>query len=142
MFWPVFLVCILMNIYGKIQLKWRFFSRVVWILSFKWLKESPNTLLRLNLEHLKLYNRTNDCNLMEPAFGQLKSLRLFLCNFMGNANKLFGNCLQLEKIDVYGLNDVNFMAQRFPKLQDFVMSDYKTSMRYEIFREFLTLNPH
>lgn len=93
-----------------------------------------------NLEHLTLYWISIDCNLMEPIFGRLKCLNISECDFIGDAKKLFQNCLQLEKLRFnprsYRKWD-NLLVQKFPKLKEFSQND---RMRCETLHEFLLLN--
>lgn len=86
---------------------------------------------RPNLEILILSYVTIDCNLLAPFFGQLKSLHLQHCSFIGDMKQLFGNCLQLEKMTYRreGEFNVNFLAQTFPKLQQFLFWHISDGMK-------------
>lgn len=93
-----------------------------------------------NLQHLQLSNVTIDCNSMGSLFGYLKCLYLSDCQFNGNVEKLFGNCLLLEK--VYFSTDKKmcdfFMVQKFPKLKEFTLNC--PSIEYCTFSQFLAEN--
>lgn len=59
---------------------------------------------RPKLQHTELYGVNIDYKLAARHFRRLKrlkSLRIHYCNLIGNVHELFGNCSQLEQLQVY-----------------------------------------
>lgn len=83
-----------------------------------------------------------DCNQLRPFMENLKYLNLRACIIIGDINRLFESCLQLENIHFCRISqeivDI-FIAHTFPKLEVFAY-EYEL-LQYNRFREFLSLNP-
>lgn len=76
-----------------------------------------------NLKRLQLWSTIIDCESMEPLFGRLTSLCLTNIKFIGNVNKLFGNCSQLEELILTFTSKLrdnrfrNSIVHKFPNLK-------------------------
>lgn len=99
-----------------------------------------------NLKHLNLDRMTIDCNFVAPLFKRLITLQINDCKLIGDVNKLFENCVHLEKLlfneekEIGKGNGVldTFIIHKFPKLKEITLTS--VPIRYHVFHEFLSLN--
>lgn len=93
-----------------------------------------------NLDSLELNAVQIDCDIVKSMFCRLTILGLYMCDFTGNANSLFQNCSQLERLMFDPKDACRFVAQKYPKLE-YLTFDCGLAMGFTVIAPLLELNP-
>lgn len=99
------------------------------------------------LKYFSVYDKIINCTTDKSLFRRLIELTVSSCKFTGNVDKLFENCLQLEKLNFSGdlIEFKNVFVKKFPKLTTFEL--YTTNLNrtvdnaHDELDTFLKLNP-
>lgn len=92
-----------------------------------------------NLRELVVRGATFDCRVSKRLFSNLKTLKLVLCEFIGDTNVLFSKCRKLEVLTIHHATQSGFLERHFPKLVDL---NFDTSYAgSETILKMLSLNP-